>query len=137
MTSNRAHRPIAEWRLLWLKSIEVLGSLELQRATWLNPINANPHWSFVEFCECYFEQFGLRDGYTYALENGIVSEAEADAVREFHQALDRYQAPKGNDYDHAAILQDPKWRAVTELAARAANEVLSLSFNSSYRASDG
>jgi hypothetical protein len=138
MTSGADDRPIDQWRILWLDSLWQLGSLELQRATWLNSENGNPHWSFVEFCESYFEQFDLRNGYAYAIRNGIVSKAEAEAVREFHEALARYQAPGGDDFAHVAILEDPKWHAVVELAASAAERVLGLSFNAGYRkSSDG
>jgi hypothetical protein len=122
---------IKSWRLLWLSSIQEVASYELQRATWLNPNHGNPHWSFVEIVESYFEQFDLRHGYGYALEHGIVSQPEVAAVSAFHAALSEYDAPGDNDYDHEAILADPKWRAVVEEAIKAEKALLELSFNSS------
>lgn len=122
---------LKSWRLLWLSSIQEVANYELQRATWLNPNHGNPHWSFVELVQSYFEQFDLRNGYGYALRSGIVSESEATAVGAFHAALANYKAPGGSDHDHGAILADPRWRAVVDEAIKAERELLELSFNSS------
>jgi hypothetical protein len=120
---------ISKWRALWLASIDEIACGELQRATWLSPLHGNPHWTFVMFRDEYFGQFGLRDGYEYAIQNHIVSEQEAAAVQPFHRLLDDYEPPNGNRYDHAAILADPNWEAVIAVARDAHNKLLALSFN--------
>lgn len=49
----------ANWRSNWLSSIQELADLEMQRATWLNPHNGNPHYSFVEYIEVYFDDLAV------------------------------------------------------------------------------
>jgi len=120
---------IARLRLLWLASIDEVASLELQRVSWLNFTNTNPHWSYIELVECYFEQFELGKGYGFAVENGIVSASEAAAAATFHTMFVAYEPPQGDNYNHEAILADPKWHAVSSAAAEALENILLLSFN--------
>lgn len=122
---------IVRLRLLWLASIEEVANLELQRVSWLNPTNTNPHWSYIEVVECYFEQFDLRNGYGYAVENGIVSSSEAAVADTFHALFSAYEPPQGGSYNDAAILADPKWHAVSAAANMAWENILLLSFNNS------
>lgn len=115
---------IKNWRKLWLCSIEEFADYETQRQIWLNRENTNPHFSFVEYMSCYFDDLSLSDrGYSWALTEGYVSKEEHDAVARFHKIADTYDAPANDNYDHAAILNDPAWEAVV-LAAQAAQRTL-------------
>lgn len=116
----------ANWRSNWLSSIQELADLEMQRATWLNPHNGNPHYSFVEYIEVYFDDLALGDvggGYAARVAEGLLSDEEAAAASRLHALLDRYESPT-DDYDHLAILEDPAWHHVVG-AAREAQASLS------------
>jgi hypothetical protein len=110
------------WRANWLGSIEEIANLEAQRATWLNPDNHNPHYTFIEYVECYFDGLVLNEnegGYDARISEGLISVAEAYAVQPFHELFDQYSAPCGDDFDHDAILADAGWRKVVEAAQHA------------------
>jgi hypothetical protein len=97
------------WRLNWLCCLLSLADIDLQRERWLNKEITNPHWSYVEFrCE-YFDDCRAKD-YVSLLEEGFISQAEFDCIRDFHEALDGYRPP--NQYDHHAILGDPRWHEI-------------------------
>jgi hypothetical protein len=114
------------WRLQWLSSIEEFTNIEIQRQAWLNASNANPHYSYVEYRCCYFDDLGLsRDqGYATCLANGLVSEDEVKAVLGFHQALSNYMPPPGEGFEGQRILADPFWEAVVEAAKASREELL-------------
>jgi hypothetical protein len=106
------------WRAEWLRSIQELADLDMQRATWVNPANPNPHDSFVEYVECYFDDLGLTEqdgGYSARIAEGLLSPAEAAAVSEFHALFDHYEPPNG-DSDAQAVLDDPAWQRVVDAA---------------------
>lgn len=108
------------WRPRWLGSIQEFADIDTQRAKWLDPSNTNPHWSFVEIMCCYFDDIGLTDlGYSGWIEHGLISSAEAAAVADFHAIANAYNSPRGDDYDSAAILGDPRWLHVVEAAKEA------------------
>jgi hypothetical protein len=116
------------WREGWLGCIEEFGDYEMQRATWLNRAHRNPHYSFVEYMCCYFDDH-LSHGpaYSYApkITAGLVSAEEVEAVAEFHALAEAYKPPT-DDYDHDAILADPKWRDVVAAARTARDRLLPL-----------
>lgn len=60
------------WRIRWLDSLLELSDLKLQQR-WLDKTNLNPHWSYIEFCCCYFDDLNLTEGYDYWLQENIVS----------------------------------------------------------------
>lgn len=114
------------WRANWLTSIQELADLEMQRATWLSPHNGNPHYSFVEYIEVYFDDLLLGNvdgGYAARVAEGLLSDEEAAAAAKLHTILDRYESPT-DDCDHSAILEDPAWHRVVG-AAREAQASLS------------
>jgi len=113
------------WRASWLGSIQEFADEETQRRSWLNPNNSNPHFSFVEYLCCYFDDLALSEGYETALADGLVSAEEVAAVAEFHTIADTYNSPKG-DYDQEAILADPKWAEVVAAAKHAQAGLLAL-----------
>ena len=100
------------WRERWLDSINELTSLHLQIKYWLDKDSTNPHWSFVEFMCTYFDDLSLGDNYQYALNNGRVTGQEFGIIREWHEALDKYNPPDNDDYDNEAVLNDEKRRAI-------------------------
>ncbi len=57
--------------------------------------------------------------YSQLVENGYVSEPEKATVMEWHAALDGYNSPGNDDYDDAAILNDPEWIRIAVLGAEA------------------
>ena len=111
------------WRAHWLGSIEEISDIAMQRATWLNPSNGNPHYSYVEYRCSYFDDLHLDEGYDTLIEEGFVTTAEAGAVSEFHALLSAHEPPTGDQYDHQAILADPNWLAVTQAGRAAADRL--------------
>ena len=110
------------WRKNWWGSLEEMADVDMQRSTWLNPDNCNPHYSFVEYVECYFDGLVLNDsegGYSAPIAEGLLTTEEARAVERFHQLLNVYEAPNDDDYDHNAILADERWLEVIAAAQSA------------------
>lgn len=97
------------WRESWLGCINELTSLDLQKKSWLDKTHTNPHWSFVEFMCCYFDDLGIDDNYKYPLDKCWLTDQEFETIKDWHEALEKYDSPKNDDYDHVAILNDPKW----------------------------
>ncbi len=97
------------WRERWLGCINELTSLELQKKSWLDRTHTNPHWSFVEFMSSYFDDLAIDDNYKYPLDNSLVTRQEYEIIKDWDEALDKYDSPKNDDYDNEAILNDPKW----------------------------
>lgn len=118
----------ARWRSSWLYSIQELSDLEMQRATWLNPHNDNPHYSFVEYVEAYLDDLALGDangGYAACVAEGLMSEEEAAAALKLHALLERYEPPTDR-YDHHTILEDPEWHYIVSAAEEAKASLLSI-----------
>jgi hypothetical protein len=115
------------WRRNWLESVAEFADHDLQRRSWCGgPEYNSPYWSFVEWMCRYFDDYSLSSGYPEFIEDGLVSQEEADAVREFHAAADVYKAPDGDDYNHSAILSDPSWLQVVSLADAARLRLLAI-----------
>jgi hypothetical protein len=102
------------WRERWLGCINELTSLDLQKKSWLDTTHTNPHWSFVEFLCCYFDDLGIDDNYKYPLDKCWLTDQEFEIIKDWHEALEKYDSPKNDDYDHVAILNDPKWLAILQ-----------------------
>ena len=114
------------WRLSWLGSIQEFADEEVQRESWLNLHNSNPHHSFVELMCTYFDGLGFSDeGYSRFQAERLLTADERAAVTPFHDLADAY-APPTDDYDHAAILDDPHWARVVESARMAQTALLPL-----------
>lgn len=131
MSDNQELR--RNWRANWLSSIQEFADDEAQRRLWLDPTNTNPHFSFGEYFCCYFDDLGLwRGGYEWAINESLVSRDEAAAVAQFHRLADAYDSPT-DDFDHVAILADPKWVEVVEAAKRSKVALLGLIDNPNER----
>ena len=97
------------WRSRWLVCINQLTSLDLQKKSWLDKTQTSTYWSFVEFMCSYFDDLGIDNNYQYILDKGWISEYEFNIINDWNQTLSKYNSPKNNDYNHTAILSDPKW----------------------------
>ena len=130
MTCTSDHAELRKnWREQWLSSIQEFADIETQRAKWLDPDNTNPHWSFVEIMCSYFNDLSLDKGdlgYAGWIARSIITAAEAGAVADFHAIADSYDSPRGDDYDNAAVLNDPKWLRVVEAAKAAQSRLAEL-----------
>jgi len=107
------------WRNRWLSCINELTSLELQRKSWLDKSNTNPHWSFVEFMCSYFDDLGIDNNYKDLLNEGRISKKEFEIIQSWHRLLDKYKPPTGDDYDVKAILEDKDWQLIVEEGRKA------------------
>jgi hypothetical protein len=104
----------------WFLGVYELSDIDLQRRTWLDPANANPHWSYVEFVEKYPD----REQLAYALKQGWLTAAEFELLSELRRILEDHTPPGGGYYDHDAILADPAWHSVVETAERVRQQLL-------------
>lgn len=117
------------WRSQWLASIQQFADIETQRKKWLDPTNTNPHWSFIEYMCCYFDDIGLNDGglgYEGWVLEGLATRDEVEAVQRFHALADAYNAPNGDDYDDKSVLEDPQWADVVGAAREAQQRLAQL-----------
>jgi len=113
-------------------SVTELGDIAFQRMTWLNLQLLNPHFTFVEFFECFYDacggEYDISDPASekaplnYLLREGYISEAESDAIWPVHIALKDYEYPV-DDYDHQFILSDPLWHSVVSVASRSVQKL--------------
>jgi hypothetical protein len=116
----------ADLRCWWFASVHEIADLELQRRTWLDPLNQNPHWSYVEFCCCFPDADQLRD----AREKGHLSVREFKLLTGLGAAIDSHEPPAGKSYDHLAILEQPTWLAVVTKAEQVRQQLLALTKDS-------
>jgi hypothetical protein len=117
---------MAALRRWWFNSVYQISDLELQRRTWLDPANRNPHWSYVEFV-CLFPDDDQLDD---ATRRGFLSMEEHAILIDLNRALVLHKAPGGDDYDNAAVLGDPAWHAVAAQAEAARQRLLELTTDS-------
>lgn len=93
---------------------------------WLDETNTNPHWGYVEFMCCYFDDLFLREGYRKFIEDGWVSESEYSCLKNWHELLDHHSSPNNDDYDSYAILNDTEWRRIVSLGSVAKEQLINL-----------
>jgi len=121
-----ADQPVTDQlRTSWFSQLYQLSDLDLQRRTWLDLANHNPHWSYIEFVCSYPGDDQLR----YAHKQGWLTAEEFKILSEFRRTLIAYSPPGGDHYDNAAILNDAAWQSVAEAAARAIRQLLSITTN--------
>lgn len=121
MNENQNQKKL--WRDRWLSCINELTSFELQRKSWVDKSNTNPHWSFVEFMCSYFDDLGIDNNYEFQLKKDWITKKELDSIAAWHELLDKYKSPKKDDYDVEAILTDKKWLMIIEEGEKAKNEL--------------
>ncbi|MEZ4805708.1 MAG: hypothetical protein R2852_09560 [Bacteroidia bacterium] len=71
----------------------------------------------------YFDDLAIDDNYRYQLDKGLVTNEEYEIVEKWHIKLDKYNSPKNDNYDHEAILNDPKWLEVIQIGVETKNEL--------------
>jgi hypothetical protein len=121
MKENRMQKE--QWRTKWLNCINELTSIELQEKSWTEKSKTNPHWSFVEFMCCYFDDLGIDNNYEYQLQQNWVTKRELESIQKWHELLDKYNSPKNDDYDIEAILTDKNWLMIIEEGEKAKYEL--------------
>jgi hypothetical protein len=109
-------------RSWWFCLVSEISDLDLQRRTWLNRTNQNPHWSYIEFASSFPEH----DQIVHAHQQGWLTAGEFEILNGLRLALDTYSPPGGDHYDNAAVLDDPAWHAVVEAADRGKQQLLSI-----------
>ncbi len=57
----------------------------------------------------YFDDLGIDNNYKYALDIGWLTDLEFGIIKDWHKALEKYNPPGNDAFDHAAILSDPIW----------------------------
>ena len=117
------------WRKNWLNSINELTTLELQKNSWLNSENKNPHWSYIEFLSCYFDDLEISENYTDELNINLISQQEYEIIKDWHNRLNKYEEPNNDSYNHKLILEDSKWYEIVEIgknAKRQLSQILNL-----------
>ncbi len=111
------------WRERWLGCMNELTSLDLQKKSWLDRTHTNPHWSFIEFMNSYFNDLVIDDNYKESLESGLVSKQEFKIIKEWHESLDKYNPPKNDDSDNEAVLKDSEWLKILQIGVDAKNKL--------------
>jgi hypothetical protein len=114
------------WRQRWLESINELTSLDLQTKSWLDSSKQNPHWTFVEFMCSYFDDLFISENYSEFISKGWLTQKEYDVVKNWHDAIDKYESPDKHDYDHSAILKDQKWLDILKVGVNAKSKLVDL-----------
>ena len=112
------------WRKNWLYSLNELTSLELQKKAWLDKTNTNPHWTFIEFIESYFDDLSIEKNYEFPLQKGWLSNKEYETIKKWHDLLADYQPPGNDDYNHEAILNDKNWHFIVQKGKNAIKDLL-------------
>ena len=111
------------WREKWLFYINELTSLKLQKKSWLDKTQTNPHWSFVEFMCSYFDDLAIDDNYKYQLDKRWLTKKEFEIIKNWHIALDNYNSPKDDNYDNEVIVNDPNWIEISQLGFATRDEL--------------
>ncbi|WP_320815153.1 hypothetical protein [Flavobacterium sp.] len=117
------------WRERWLVSINELTSIDLQKKSWLMKENENPHWSFIEFTSCYFDDLCLDDDYLDVLKSNWVSTEEFEILKNWHFKLKSYNPPNDDCYNHELILKDINWIELVESGKKVRVELLNFFTN--------
>ena len=104
-----------------------VADIAFQRATWLDPDIENPHYSYVECVECFYDccagDWSVLDKdapfapFARWMHEGVISSVERDILWSFHLALSMDR--QIDDYDHKAILESASWQKVVGVAAGA------------------
>jgi hypothetical protein len=115
-----AQNVVNQLRTSWFGSVSEIADIDLQRRTWMDMTNRNPHGSFIEFACSYPD----RDQVSQACREGWLSAEERRILNDLRLCLDGYSPPGDYPYDNGAVLADPAWRSVVEAADRAKQQLL-------------
>ena len=106
---------IKNWRKLLQSELEVDSSLEIQKNAILygkGPIILD--WN--EIISGYFDDRNLSEGLEWAVNEGFLSNKEADILKPFHEAFKAFLDEGGAEMLDKEVLKDPKWIQITVLA---------------------
>jgi hypothetical protein len=117
-------------RTSWFGSVSEISDIDLQRRSWLDPTNQNPHWSFIEFVSSYPDHHQILQ----ARQDGWLSAKEAEILDGLRPLLDGYSPPRDNPYDNLGVLDDPAWHSIVAAASRAKERLLSITNDQRERA---
>lgn len=106
-------------------SVSELADIALQRRTWLDAANTNPHWTYIEFCCSYPDLEQL----AFNRDHNIISAEEFEALTPLCDAIVSHDPPDNRLRDHVAILDDPAWHQVIALAERVRQRLIVLVSN--------
>ena len=119
----KTDRLVAEQlRTGWFGLVCELSDIGLQRRTWLDLTNQNPHWSYIEFVSSVPDH----DQLLQARQEHWLTVFEFAVLDELRLVVDAYDPPGDDPYDNAAVLDDPAWHAVVEAAGHAKQRLLSM-----------
>lgn len=93
-----------------LRSLFDLSSLDLQAASWTNPNDDNPGYSFVASVP---EPVNDTEYLGTPRNDEVINDSEYTILLRLVQSVAAYSPPNEDCYDPEAMLSDPKWRAVT------------------------
>jgi len=113
----------ANLRRQWFGSVYEIADIRYQRRTWLTPPTSSPHWSYVEFCCSYPDADQLQ----FARDHGHLSSKEFDLLSAVGEAIRSHRA--NDDYDNAAILEDPGWHSVVAKAEAVRQQLLAMTID--------
>jgi len=101
------------WRKNWLRSINELTSLELQKNSWANINNDSYHRSFADFRRRYFQEVLLGIDYQFYIKEGWLTRKEFEIIKEWHNELELYVPPPNSyEQDGMTILSDKEWQSI-------------------------
>lgn len=111
----------ADWRAAIEESLTDISEADFQQRVWIE--GRGPEVSSYVEVMCDFFDMCNPNGFMdeHWQEMGL-SKRQFEALRAFERALDEYRPPCG-DYDTQAILDDPAWTKIRELARLTRNEV--------------
>jgi len=113
------------WRQRWLESINKLTSYALQKNSWTTFPDKNYHRSFVDFVNCYFEDVLFGFDYQFYIGAKYITPKEYEIIIDWHNELNNYVPPNGNDFDNLAIFSDKKWLSILFKGLYAKQKLLS------------
>ena len=85
--------------------------------------NTNPHWSFIEFISCYFDDLVISENYEDEIKTGVVTKEEYETVKEWHNLIAEYKAPNNDNYNHEKILEDKIWVEILKIGEKAKRDL--------------
>jgi hypothetical protein len=104
-------------RLRWFENLFELSHYEFQKKVWLEAGIENYVSDYNEVVCTYFDDLDLGSGLRKFVEEGFITESEAQIFFEFHSLFEKYVDEKvKGEFSDAQILQDKEWINLTNLA---------------------
>ena len=107
-----------EWIRNVLSSVADFASEEYQRRVWLKGLGPEQH-SYVEAVCNFFDDFGASALIDQKWHQAGITEEQRRRLADLRDALDAFNASVREIPDDAAILSDPRWPRIRDLAGDA------------------